>query len=81
MDKVDTIGGFQMARYTDTTAARAEFVARKAAQTHCKRGHPLTGENLYLYLNKSTGRYARHCKICRHKRQRVLWGHEEEGFS
>jgi hypothetical protein len=28
-------------------------------QTHCKRGHELTGDNLYLY------RGVRHCRACR----------------
>lgn len=31
-------------------------------KTHCKRGHPLTGENLYSYTNKGTP--ARCCRLC-----------------
>lgn len=34
--------------------------ALNAVKTHCKRGHPLSGENLYLY---SDGR--RSCQVCR----------------
>jgi hypothetical protein len=33
--------------------------ARKAAQTHCKRGHPLFGPNLYLWKG---GRICRECR-------------------
>jgi hypothetical protein len=31
----------------------------QSRQTHCWRGHPLSGENLYLYKG------ARHCRTCR----------------
>ena len=31
-----------------------------AAKTHCKRGHPLSGANLYVFPNGS-----RSCRICR----------------
>ncbi len=34
--------------------------ARKAAQTHCKRGHPLEGDNLYITSNGT-----RSCRICK----------------
>ena len=34
-----------------------------AAKTHCPKGHPYSGENLYVYA--TTGRYpARMCKAC-----------------
>jgi hypothetical protein len=33
--------------------------------THCKHGHPLSGDNLYLYV--SHGRHERKCLTC-HKR-------------
>lgn len=32
----------------------------RAAKTHCKRGHPLSGENLFLTSNNARG-----CKACR----------------
>ena len=32
----------------------------QSAKTHCKRGHPLTAENIYAYRG---GRH-RHCRIC-----------------
>lgn len=32
-----------------------------ARKTHCKRGHPYEGENLYLYDNG----LRRHCRRCR----------------
>lgn len=34
--------------------------AKKLAATHCKRGHPLSGENLHLYKGK-----IRVCKTCK----------------
>ena len=36
--------------------------AKEAAQTHCKRGHPLSGENLYV---RPDGRPLRECLTCR----------------
>lgn len=38
--------------------------AKQAAQTHCKRGHPLNGANLYLWNRQ------RHCRTCRADRTR-----------
>lgn len=32
-------------------------------KTHCKRGHPLSGDNLYLFHRGN--RLERHCRICR----------------
>jgi hypothetical protein len=40
-----------------------------SAKTHCKRGHPLSGEN--LYLQPGTG--LRCCKQCTRDRQRMYW--------
>lgn len=43
--------------------------AKRAAQTHCKRGHPLSGDNLL------PNRKWRTCRICTH----ALWdAHNEE---
>lgn len=42
------------------TASRG-ILAMKARQTHCKNGHPLTGDN--LYITPSDGR--RQCQTCR----------------
>lgn len=36
------------------------FIAQQARQTHCKRGHPLSGTNLYITPDKR-----RNCRICR----------------
>ena len=44
---------------TNTKAARA---ARFRAMTHCKHGHPLSGDNLYSYV--SQGRTERKCLTC-----------------
>jgi hypothetical protein len=40
------------------------FSAMQARQTHCKRGHPLSGENVRLYRN------TRVCRACKAMRQR-----------
>lgn len=53
---------------TPTTQA-----AKHAAQTRCKRGHPLSGENLYLYDHRrADGRVyrLRMCKACQRERGR-----------
>jgi hypothetical protein len=42
----------------------AENNRRKVArQTHCYRGHPLSGDNLYTYVRGGT--ITRHCRTCR----------------
>lgn len=33
-------------------------------RTHCSRGHPLSGDNLYM-RPKPNGKYKRECKECR----------------
>jgi hypothetical protein len=38
--------------------------ARHDARTHCKRGHPLTGDNVKMVKN-SAGILGRSCKECR----------------
>ena len=54
---------------------RGESVsAKNKRKTHCKRGHPLSGVN--LYLRPCRGRLARQCKACgnllrRHRREAV----------
>lgn len=35
------------------------LIADQLRQTHCKRGHPLSGSNLYIYKTE------RHCRTCR----------------
>lgn len=37
---------------------------KTGAQTHCKRGHELTPENTYRYVNRR-GYVCRHCRQCR----------------
>jgi hypothetical protein len=45
------------------------FAAREARQTHCKHGHPLEGDNLFLRDGKRVCRTCRQ-EICRKWRQR-----------
>jgi len=59
--------------------ARGVFLNRKygadtpnGAKTHCKRGHPLSGEN--LYVNRLTG--SRSCNQCRREATRL--SHERQ---
>jgi hypothetical protein len=44
----------------ENTMRGTSFIARQAIATHCKRGHPLEGENLYLRPDGD-----RECKTCR----------------
>ena len=39
----------------------------RSQQTHCKRGHPLSGDNLYIYGNR------RACKACHQLGQRTRY--------
>ena len=43
-------------------------VAKRARQTECLRGHPLSGANLYTYPNGN-----RRCKICRNESLKRLY--------
>jgi hypothetical protein len=55
---------------------------RRQHQTHCLRGHPLSGENVSIqYTQKSRGRVARHCKACKRIKLRVAAGWTEEEAS
>jgi 5-methylcytosine-specific restriction endonuclease McrA len=47
-------------RIKETTEAAAQ---EKRNRTHCKRGHPLSGDN--LYINNTGGKTARVCIECR----------------
>lgn len=38
--------------------------AQNGAKTHCKRGHPLSGDNLRLVRVKRTGQIERRCRSC-----------------
>jgi hypothetical protein len=42
------------------------FVNQNFGKTHCIRGHPLSGENLYV-----TKRGARNCKLCKLRQKRL----------
>jgi uncharacterized protein YjcR len=47
--------------------AVAAAAAKKHAQTHCKRGHPLSGDNVYEY------RGMRHCRACKRAYDKYLY--------
>jgi hypothetical protein len=38
--------------------------AQRARQTHCKNGHPLSGDNLIVGTNSKNGRPYRKCRVC-----------------
>lgn len=42
--------------------------AQRARQTHCKNGHPLSGDNL-----RRDKKFRRICKTCARKTSRVVW--------
>lgn len=50
--------------------------ALNARKTHCKRGHPLSGENLYIVLSK--GRTIRLCRECNAASARKYWRRKRE---
>lgn len=43
------------------------FAAKKARQTHCKKGHPFSNENTYLQKNRYG--YSRECRKCHSQRE------------
>lgn len=42
------------------------IIAINAIKTHCPKGHPLSGYNLYSYKNR------RHCRTCRRENKRFI---------
>jgi hypothetical protein len=49
--------------------------ARRAAQTHCQRGHEFTPENTYRKPGRSNRPHeSRECRTCRRERQRARHG-------
>jgi HNH endonuclease len=42
---------------------------KHARQTHCVRGHRLGGKNLYVWVDRKTGRRMRQCVACRRDRR------------
>jgi hypothetical protein len=45
-------------------------------QTHCKNGHPLSGENLYVHLQRGT----RSCRTCKNRRTEISNNKRREGI-
>ncbi len=43
------------------------FAAKEARQTHCLRGHPLSGANLGIFKRKKQGRFCKTCKLYNEK--------------
>jgi hypothetical protein len=49
------------------------IAAMHARQTHCKHGHPLSGDNLRMsFLKRGIGRACKTCEKAKHKRYRLL---------
>jgi hypothetical protein len=55
-------------------AARLATLKRHAEQSHCKRGHPLSGENLFFTSQGSRG-----CKACRKVHKQAYWERKANG--
>lgn len=60
--------------YTANPAAKAALLERVAllherhrTKQHCKRGHPLSGDNLAIVVNRSRNQTQRRCKTCRRR--------------
>ena len=50
--------------------------AQHAKQTHCKHGHPLEGDNLYVWTDGS-----RRCNTCNRKRGRESWARRHDIYN
>ncbi len=57
----------------ENTARGTSFSAMNAAQTHCKRGHQLAGEN--LIIRSADG--ARICRTCARARQQAYYARKK----
>jgi hypothetical protein len=58
----------------DIRSAYTASAAARSAKTHCLRGHPLDGDNLYV-----TARGSRSCKTCRRAANRKWENRGNEG--
>ncbi len=47
------------------------YFAENAAKTHCKHGHPLSGENVILRIRGRARRQTRECRECRDTRDKI----------
>lgn len=46
---------------------------QNAKKTHCKYGHPYSGDNLIVSYRRSSGRTYRGCRICRYNSSDKYW--------
>lgn len=51
--------------------ARGRHRSANGEKTHCKRGHPLSGDNLYVATRSRDGGISRQCRACMSLRQRA----------
>jgi hypothetical protein len=65
--------GTRSANIRDSVDKGRHFLAE---QTHCKRGHPLSGKNLYISYRKDHQK--RHCVICQRAKTRMQRGWPED---
>lgn len=54
-------------------AHRGEYREFKIPQTHCGKGHELSGDNLYVWHSQRDGRPHRYCRLCQRLCQRRLY--------
>lgn len=52
-------------RWDTSSENKRDWLRNGRVATHCKRRHPLSGDNLYVVLDKVTGWPRRGCRTCR----------------
>lgn len=53
-----------------TTGQRTGVAASNAAKTHCPKGHPLFGDNLYIKPTVKGQGFERRCRKCKNAQER-----------
>lgn len=58
------------AKALEVDAIAAGILPQGEARTHCRRGHPYSGDNVTVEPNPKTGGTARRCRTCRRDQSR-----------
>lgn len=65
------LGKRRLGRVAEFESERDRKRQGQGTPTHCKRGHPINGENTYIAKQSGNNGVHRVCRVCRRERRRV----------